>query len=177
MRTLIIILSIALASCQQQSKQIEALTTQNDSLTNQIEALTTQSKMDLTEEREAIEQVLGTYENALNNSDVEAAVALYTEDGVFMPTEAPTATGTEEIRASYTHVFNAIQLSIKFQIDEIEVDGNLAFAKTGSEGEVKVLAADITAPEKNRELFVFQKVNGAWKIARYMFNKAEPAAK
>ena len=161
MKSLLIILTIALASCQQQSKQNEVSTTQ--------------SKIVITEEREAIERVLGNYENALNNSDVEAAVALYTEDGVFMPTEAPTATGTEEIRASYTHVFNMIQLSIKFQIDEIEVDGNLAFAKTGSKGEVKVLAADITVPEENRELFVFQKVNGAWKIARYMFNKTKPA--
>jgi len=161
MKSLLIILAIALASCQQQSKQNEVSTTQ--------------SKIDITEEREAIEQVLGNYENALNNSDAEAAVALYTEDGVFMPTEGPTATGTEEIRASYTHTFNAIQLSIKFQIDEIEVDGNLAFAKTGSKGEVKVLAADMTVPEENRELFVFQKVNGAWKIARYMFNKSKPA--
>ncbi len=105
------------------------------------------------------------------------SVALYADDGVFMPGEAPIATGTQEIRASYTHVFNTIQLSIQFQIDEIEIDGDLAYAKTASEGEVKVLAAGINAPEKNRELFVFQKANGAWKIARYMFNKAEPAVK
>jgi hypothetical protein len=26
----------------------------------------------------------------------------------------------------------------------------------------------------NRELFVFEKVKGLWKIARYMFNKTEP---
>ncbi len=34
-----------------------------------------------------------------------------------------------------------------------------------------VLADGTTAPEENRELFVFQKEDGVWKIARYMFNK------
>ena len=34
-----------------------------------------------------------------------------------------------------------------------------------------------TAPEENRELFVFARHAGEWKISRYMFNKtsAEPA--
>jgi len=30
-----------------------------------------------------------------------------------------------------------------------------------------------TTAEANRELFVFHRVDGSWKIARYMFNKAE----
>ncbi len=34
-----------------------------------------------------------------------------------------------------------------------------------------VLANDTSAPEENRELFVFQKKDGVWKISRYMFNK------
>ncbi len=38
----------------------------------------------------AIEATLKQYEAALNASDVDSIMALYTEDGVFMPTEAPT---------------------------------------------------------------------------------------
>ena len=48
---------------------------------------------------------------------------------------------------------------------------SIAFARTGSKGTVTVLADGTTAPEENRELFVFQKEDGVWKIARYMFNK------
>ncbi len=55
---------------------------------------------------------------------------------------------------------------------EIEVHGDLAFARTGSKGTVTILADGSSAPEENRELFVFEKHRGEWKIARYMFNKS-----
>ena len=128
-------------------------------------------------ERQQIEQLLAKYEQALNQSSTDAVVPLYTKDGIFMPTEAPTAEGTEQIRASYDHVFNTIKLDIKFKIEEVVVSGNYAFAKTLSRGKVTVLQPNITQSEENRELFVFRKDEGAWKIARYMFNKSKPSAK
>jgi ketosteroid isomerase-like protein len=42
---------------------------------------------------------------------------------------------------------------------------------TRSRGSVRVKATGAEAPEANRELFVFAKEAGAWRIARYMFNK------
>ena len=74
-------------------------------------------------------------------------------------------------RAAYEHVFTTIKLNITFTVEEIVVVGSIAFARTGSKGTVTVLAAGTTVPEENRELFVFQKEDGVWKIARYMFNK------
>jgi ketosteroid isomerase-like protein len=65
-------------------------------------------------------------------------------------------------------------LNIKFFIEEIQVEGNMAFAVTSSKGTTLIKATGDTIPEANRELFVFDKVNGEWKIARYMFNKTEP---
>lgn len=93
-----------------------------------------------------------------------------------MPTEAPSGVGSEGILKSYEYVFSQIQLNIEFLIEEIQVDENLAFAVTSSKGTTLIHAAGITVPEANRELFVFEKVAGAWKIARYMFNKTEPKA-
>lgn len=126
------------------------------------------------QEKEQIEKLLSEYEKSLNTSDAQMAQSLYTKDGVFMPTEAPSGIGSEGILKSYQYVFSQIQLSIKFYIEEIQVEGNMAFAVTSSKGTVKVLALGIEAPEANRELFVFDKVDGQWKIARYMFNKTEP---
>jgi uncharacterized protein (TIGR02246 family) len=118
-----------------------------------------------------IQAVLDRYEAALNNSDANAALALYAHDGVFMPSSAPTAVGTEEVKAAYEFVFSTIRLDIKFLIDEIVVDGSSAYARTRSKGTVTVLANDMQAPEENRELFLFDKRSGAWKISRYIFNK------
>ncbi len=123
-------------------------------------------------DRGEIQTVLDRYEQALNASDVDAVLALYADDGVFMPSSAPTAEGIEGIRAAYEHVFTMIKLKIAFTVEEIVAAGSIAFAVTGSKGSVTVLADGASAPEENRELFVFQKENGVWKIARYMFNKA-----
>ena len=123
------------------------------------------------EEKQKIEALLSEYKKSLNSSDAKLAQSLYTKDGVFMPTEAPSGIGSEGLLKSYEFVFSQIQLNIEFFIEEIEVEGNMAFAVTSSKGTVKIHANGIEAPEANRELFVFEKVDGEWKIARYMFNK------
>ena len=128
-------------------------------------------KGDTMNNQEEIRSILDRYEAALNASDVDAVLALYAAGGVFMPTNAPTARGTTALRAAYEHVFGTIKLNIAFSIDEIVVNDNLAFATTGSKGQVTILSENVTAPEENRELFVFQKIDEDWKIARYMFNK------
>lgn len=125
-------------------------------------------------EKEKIEALLRAYQNALNKSDAELARSLYTKDGIFMPTEAPSGIGSEGILRSYEHVFAQIQLNVEFFIEEIEVERNMAFAVTSSKGTTLVRATGDTIPEANRELFVFEKVDGDWKIARYMFNKTGP---
>ena len=127
-------------------------------------------------EKTAIEATLKQYEAALNASDVAGVLALYVEDGVFMPSEAPTAVGHDQVRAAYEHVFGMIQLKIAFSIDEVAPDGDFAFARTISRGEVTILSAGVTVPEENRELFILKKVGDDWKIARYMFNKMAPQA-
>ena len=126
------------------------------------------------EEKQKIEELLGEYKKSLNKSDAKLAQSLYTKDGIFMPTEAPSGIGSENILKSYEYVFSQIQLNIEFFIEEIEVEGNMAFAVTSSKGTTLIHATGDTIPEANRELFVFEKVNGEWKIARYMFNKTEP---
>lgn len=125
------------------------------------------------EEKQKIETLLSEYKKSLNTSDAKLAQSLYTKDGIFMPTQAPSGIGSEGILKSYEFVFSQIQLNIEFFIEEIEVEGNMAFAVTSSKGSVKILANGAEAPEENRELFVFEKVDGEWKIARYMFNKTK----
>jgi uncharacterized protein (TIGR02246 family) len=140
-----------------------------DKFNNQI----SDNKME-TKDKEKIEQLLANYKESLNTSDVVKAVNLYTKDGVFMPSEAPSAKGSDNIKVAYEFVFSQIQLNIEFYIEEIVIDGNMAYALTTSKGSTLIHASGVTVPEENRELFVFTKENGEWKIARYMFNKLSP---
>ena len=46
-------------------------------------------------DRRKIQTLLDRYEAALNASDVDAVAELYSDDGVFLPSSAPTAVGIE----------------------------------------------------------------------------------
>ncbi len=131
-----------------------------------------QQEQDVTQ----IQRVLSAYEKALNASDVDAVLKLYASDGVFMPQHSSPNVGTEAIRAAYNNVFTNITLSIDFEVDEVaQVAPQWAFARTRSEGTVKVNATGESGPEANQELFVFKKSDdGNWKIARYIFATTNP---
>ncbi len=146
-------------------------------LANNPNFITTNQKEMNKEAVKSIKALLHNYEKALNASDTKAILKLYAEDGVFMPSEAPTSIGKEAVETAYNYVFSQIKLNIVFSIDEIEVHDNFAFARTISKGTTDILAANITVPEENRELFIFKKENGEWKIARYIFNKMSPPTK
>ncbi len=124
-------------------------------------------------DQDQIRQLLETYERSLNSSDPELAASLYTNDAVFMPTTLPTATGADMLHA-YQQIFAAIGLNVAFTIDELAVTrDNTAYALTRSNGRQLNRATGETTAEANREIFIFHRIDGAWKIARYMFNKAD----
>lgn len=126
------------------------------------------------DERE-IESLLQIYEKALNMSDTEAALSLYAPDGVFMPQHSPSSVGLEAVRQAYEGVFAMITLSVGFKIAEIhQVAPDWAFARTNSAGSVKVKSTGGVSAEGNQELFIFQKLSGVWKIARYCFSTTNP---
>lgn len=126
----------------------------------------------MTHDERQIRDLLANYEARLNASDAVAIAGLYAAQGIFMPQGFPSATGRESVLASYRGIFGSITLSIAFAVDEIMISDGIATALTRSSGTVRVNATGATAPESNRELFVFSREADAWKIARYMFNKA-----
>ena len=122
-----------------------------------------------------IEAVLKTYERVLNASDVNGVVKLYTRDGVFMAQHNPSAVGIEQVKAAYTGAFQAIDLNVDFDIVEIEVIADdWAFARTNSSGTTTINATGDKVDEGNQELFVLQKIDDNWKIARYCFSSTKP---
>ena len=121
---------------------------------------------------EPLRILLAAYETALNAGDAGRIEQLYAEDGVFMPAGFPSASGRKAVHGAYDAVFANIRINIQFTIDELTVKGDVAYARTHSEGTATVVATGATGPEKNRELFVFTRGAHGWKIARYMFNKA-----
>lgn len=126
-------------------------------------------------EEKAIAAVLAKYQDALNQSNTDAVMKLYAADGVFMPQNSPSSVGAPAVRKAYDAVFDAIKLTVKFDIVEVrQLAPEWAFARTNSAGRVKVNATGETSAEGNQELFVFQKIGDTWKIARYCFSTTNP---
>lgn len=120
-----------------------------------------------------IRKLLGTYERALNTSDAALAAQCYASDGIVMPTTLPTARGVD-LEAAYAQIFTTIRLDVAFTIDEVVVASDeVAYALTRSNGTQTVLATGAEGAEANREIFLFRREEGGWKISRYMFNKPQ----
>ena len=124
-----------------------------------------------------ITRQLDRYEQALNSAAIDAVMKLYAGDAVFMPQHSLPAEGRDAVRTAYRRVFVTIHLDIDFTIDEISVlSHDWAYARTRSNGTVKVLAADQPpAPEANQELFLLHRESdGQWRFARYIFSTTNP---
>ena len=127
---------------------------------------------DVPAEQRAIQQLLDAYGTALNGSDAATITPLFAQDGVFGAPGNPTATGQTQIRGAFDGLFGAVSLKLQFTPAQIVVaDANNAFATSTSSGTLTVKANGQSAPNAYRELWVFVKENGQWKIARYLFNQ------
>ena len=124
-------------------------------------------------DKPAIEALLKSYQDALNSSDAEKVVKLFTSDGILLANAAPTAEGAAAVQATYQYVFDNFTYNLVFSILEIEVSGNTAVARSTSKGTFIIKASGQSLPDENRELFVFEKTDGQWRIAKYMYNKSE----
>jgi len=128
-----------------------------------------------TSQKNEIKEVIKAYGKAMNESNVNAVLSLYAKDGVFMPSELPTAIGNKQIKEAYEHEFNTIDLDVVVVFDEVIQEGDYAFVRTRSNGQIKILAKDLTlSTETYRAFFVLQKIKDRWKISRFMFNFTAP---
>lgn len=121
-----------------------------------------------------IQELIAKYESALNASDLEQVLELYGSDPVFMPQHAPALAGRGAVRAGYVQVFDTLSLNIRFEIHEIEENGEWAWARTSSAGKTRIRANNAEVDEGNNELFVFRREGGVWKIHRYLFSTNRP---
>ena len=124
--------------------------------------------------KENVIKVIKVYEKALNGGDVKTIMSLYGASPVFMPQHAPAQVGKKAVEVAYENVFKAINLNVVFDIHDVEVHGDTAWARTSTDGKTKILENDAVISEGNNELFIFKNEGGAWKIHQYLFSTNLP---
>jgi uncharacterized protein (TIGR02246 family) len=117
-----------------------------------------------------INQLLRTYQRALNEADVDLVRSVYTDDAVVIGQPFPTATGIQEIIALYADFLSKLDFNVHFDLLEMELGNDLGYIRTRSHGTIVPKGQKPTGSEGNREIFIVKKVQGHWKFYRYIFN-------
>lgn len=130
------------------------------------------SVVNMQEDEKAINNLIISYKNALKDASIEKVLSNYTTNGVLMSPDSPTVIG-DKIGDAYSSIFDSVGIDIDFTLANMIIGENYTFVQSTSDGSALIKALNQTVPEQNRELFVMQRINGEWKIARYMYNKMD----
>ncbi len=120
--------------------------------------------------------IMERYGAALRSNNVEALVALYASNGVFMREDMPAVVGRDALRAAYRQVFATLKVDLAFEIQEVEAAGDMAWLRSTSKGRIKVLATGAESSNSFGELVVFRREQGEWRIRSYMYASNRPGA-
>tara|TARA_R110002126_G_scaffold86172_1_gene207929 strand:+ start:270 stop:722 length:453 start_codon:yes stop_codon:yes gene_type:complete len=126
-----------------------------------------------TKDEEAVQHTVLEYFKALNEGNVQRIVSVFTNEGAVLPTGAPTAIGAEGLTGNYQYVFDNFGFDLKVTIADVMVNEDLAMVQSSSKGTLVIKANDEQVTEAFRELFVLNKINGTWKIDKYMYNQSK----
>ena len=128
--------------------------------------------LSITPEEAAIRKTIAQYFRALNHSDVEAVLKLYTNDPVMLPFLQPTVVGTEAVRLNYESTFQHIRFQVQTSIQElVEMSAEWTYVRTESAGTFTPVSTQKGSPATFHELFLLRKSSGGeWLIARYSFS-------
>lgn len=118
-------------------------------------------------------KVVEEYFAALNAGRLDAVISLYHGESVFLPKNGPAARGITEITQAYRTLFEAARLDTDHVYRHVAVYGDVAIVESQGHGTLTLLASRKVVVSNNKELFVLRKIDGKWKIDRYMFNDSE----
>ena len=129
--------------------------------------------VDTAAEEAALKAITAAWLSAYNAGDVEKIVALYAEDAVLMPPQAPVATGHAAIRAFLTTDTAAAKAAGVKLVPGAATAG--VAGDTGWEsGSYTIADASGATVESGSYLSVARKSNGKWLYIRDTYNSDRP---
>jgi uncharacterized protein (TIGR02246 family) len=156
--SIVLALTLALAACQPAPQQEAA------------PAPPTQAEV-----AAAINEVRGAYNTALNAGDAAAVAALFTDDAVSMPPNAPAAMGKEAIQANLQSRFEQATFEVTITQAEAVGMGEWAYGRGTYTAKITPKAGGAAIEDNGKYLNVLaHQPDGSWKIARHIWNSDNP---
>ena len=127
-------------------------------------------------DKKGIQDVTDRWLKAMENNDSTAVAALYTEDAMLLPPNAPVVKG----RAGIRHYLGQFPKITSFKAPLEEIDGNGDIAYTRGTYEATMMPPGSKAPVKDSGKFIEirrKQPDGSWLIERDFWNSNAPPGK
>lgn len=113
---------------------------------------------------------------ALNARDIDRYMNCLAEDAVWMPPNAPVVVGKAAIRDLVSQLFEVPEYTVAHHLLTIKVSrsGDMAYLVYAYEFAVEDATGN-PVMEKGKDISVFEKVDGSWKLTIDMWNSDAPA--
>lgn len=106
-----------------------------------------------------------------NARDLSSVLAAYADDITFLPPTGEVATGKQSVEDRYRALFAAFRPHLETTIDEVRVEGTLAYVRGVNGGSLEPVAGGAATVVHDRYLAILECRNGRWVISRLMWNK------
>jgi ketosteroid isomerase-like protein len=110
------------------------------------------------------------WETSFNSGDADAIAALYTEDSIRMPYQAPALEGRDAIVENIKETFALGIVAIKLEVHGDEAQGKLAWGY----GTYALMDSDGNTVQTGKWMNVSKKVGKTWLIHSDIWNTDEP---
>lgn len=121
----------------------------------------------MNDDEEAIRRLIGTWLSATRAGDVDAVLALMSPNVVFLVAGQPPMQGRDAFAQGLRAVLTTHAIESKSEIDEIAVEGNIAYCRTRLEVTLTSKHGGTPLLRKGHTLSILRKgVDGKWLLTR-----------
>ncbi len=126
---------------------------------------------------DAIEDMEAQYASAITSGDLEAILALYSNDGAHMVPNQPAFIGKSAIRALWEERFGQNVYESTQTVEDVRVSGDLAVSRTTIKGTTTPKDGSEPNAFNLKALIVYQRQSdGSWKRVWSTYNSNTPPA-
>lgn len=131
-----------------------------------LTACTHSSTTDSASDVQALRDTVNTFVEAFAAGDAAAAVALFWEDAIVMPSNDVDLVGHDAMLAYWAPGFESNTIDLSVDIKSVEVSGDLGFMDMHTFAAVTPKGGGETVHLMYRDQVVFKRIDGQWKIYR-----------